>query len=56
LIDPKIEEYFYDLLTLRDAAKALISQTESNLAHSYISFCYDMACKYPARKSDSKFG
>ena len=25
LIDPKIEEYFYDILTLRDAAKALSS-------------------------------
>ena len=43
LVDPKMEEYFWDIESIRDAAKAMKTQDQSVLPHIYLDFVYDMA-------------
>ena len=45
LFNPKIEEYYYNVKMIRDAAKHL-DKKQSGRAHTYLSFVYDLANKY----------
>lgn len=54
LVDPKMEEYYFDLLALRDASKVMEDQEQSSLAQIYLDFIYDMANTYLMPLSDDQ--
>ena len=53
LFNPKIEEYFYSLEMIKDAAK-LLDKKQSTRAHQYLDFIYDLANRYlfPIEEAD----
>jgi hypothetical protein len=53
LFNPKIEEYFYSIEMIKDAAK-LIEKKQTTLAHQYLDFVYDMANTYLFPCEESK--
>ena len=52
LFNPKIDEYYHNMVMLRDAAK-LIDRKQSTRAHEILSFIYDMANKHTMPMEDS---
>lgn len=49
-----MHRYFYDMVTLRDAAQALKKQEDQCLAEEYQSFIYDMSNEYVMPITDAE--